>query len=48
VVQDPQEKAEALAKVFAEFLNLDEEGREVLNFFDQTCTVLDRMSFFCS
>jgi hypothetical protein len=45
VVQDPQAKAEALAKAFAEFSNLDDDGREVPKFSDRTDTVLERVNF---
>ena len=33
-MQDPHEKAEALAEAFSELSNLDEDGREVSSFSD--------------
>ena len=44
--RDPQEKAEALAKPFTKFSNLDGDDREVLNYSDLTSTVLDQVNFF--
>ena len=48
MVQDAEAKAEAIAKTFAKFSNLDDDGREVPKFSDRTDTVLERVNFSAS
>ena len=44
-MQDPNTKAESLAKVFAEPSNMGDDGKKPLNFSYRTNTVIDRLSY---